>query len=177
MAVFESIRNFFLSPVAYQPEIVIPAPFTDYEVKSISIADIDTVLRLNLRCFRNGENYTKQTFKYLLVQPQSLAYAAVTPSGDMAGFVLVMNNPDGAAHITTVCVAPEHRRRGIANMLIRHVDRSLRAKAVSTVVLEVRVSNMAAQNLYISNGYYVAQCMPRYYSNGEDGYLMMKSLS
>jgi len=134
------------------------------------------LLRLNLRCFRNGENYTKQTFKYLLAQPQSLAFAAGTSTGDMAGFVLVMNNPNGAAHITTVGVAPEHRRRGIARMLIQHVDRSLRSKGVSTVVLEVRISNLAAQNLYTSNGYYVAQRMTSYYSNGEDGYLMMKSL-
>jgi len=87
-----------------------------------------------------------------------------------------MNNPNGAAHITTVGVAPEHRRRGIARMLIQHVDRSLRSKGVSTVVLEVRISNLAAQNLYTSNGYYVAQRMTSYYSNGEDGYLMMKSL-
>jgi len=176
MAVFQSIRNFFFSTVDYEPERIIPAPFTTYDVHSIGIADIDVLLRLNLRCFRNGENYTKQTFRYLLMQPQSLAYAAVTPNGDMAGFVLVMNNPNGAAHITTVGVAPEHRRRGIANMLIQHVDQLLRAKGVSTVVLEVRISNLAAQNLYISNGYYVGQRMINYYSNGEDGYLMMKSL-
>lgn len=176
MAVIESIRNFFLPVVAAEPEVIVPAPFTTYEIKAIGIRDIDVVLRLNLRCFRNGENYTKHTFNYLLTQPQSLAYAAITPFGDMVGFVLVMNNPDGAAHVTTIGVAPEHRQRGVAKMLITRVDDALRSRDVSTVVLEVRLSNVAAQDLYRSNGYTIAQRMTRYYSNGEDGYLMMKSL-
>jgi len=161
---------------AAEPEVIVPAPLTTYEVRSIDIRDLDTLLRLNLRCFRNGENYTKHTFNYLLTQPQSLGFAAVTPTGDVVGFVLIMNNPDGAAHITTIGVAPEHRQRGIAKMLITHVDHALVRRDVSTIVLEVRVGNTAAQELYLSNGYTVAQRMGKYYSNGEDGYLMMKSL-
>jgi len=175
MAVLQSIRNLFVPAVA-EPEIVIPAPFTTYELRSLSTKDLDTLLRLNIRCFRNGENYTKHTFNYLLTQPQSLGFAAVTPKGDMVGFVLVMNNPDGVAHITTVGVAPEHRRRGVAEMLIGRVDSALRDRSVSTVILEVRVSNYAAQRLYITSGYSIVQKMIRYYHNGEDGYLMMKSL-
>jgi ribosomal-protein-alanine acetyltransferase len=175
MAVFQSLRNLFVPAVA-EPEIVIPAPYTNYGLRSLSIKDLDTLLRLNIRCFRNGENYTKHTFNYLLTQPQSLGFAAVTPSDDMVGFVLVMNNPDGAAHVTTVGVAPEHRRRGVAEMLIERVDSALRDRAVSTIILEVRVSNYAAQRLYMSSGYSITQRMIRYYHNGEDGYLMMKSL-
>jgi ribosomal protein S18 acetylase RimI-like enzyme len=94
----------------------------------------------------------------------------------MAGFVLLMNNPDGAAHITTVGVAPEHRRRGIAHRLIREVEQLLIKKSVSTIVLEVRVSNLAAQDLYSQAGYTIVKRMTRYYHNGEDGFLMMKSL-
>ena len=44
-------------------------------------------------------------------------------------------------------------------------------------MLEVRVSNMAAQKLYNSAGYSVVQRLTSYYSNGEDGYLMVKALS
>ncbi len=175
MAVLQTIRNLFV-PAAVETEIVIPAPFTTYELKSLSIKDLDPLLRLNIRCFRNGENYTKHTFNYLLTQPQSLGFGAVTPTGDMVGFILVMNNPDGSAHITTIGVAPEHRRRGVAEMLIGRVDSSLRDRAVSTIVLEVRVSNFAAQRLYLNSGYTIVQRMIRYYHNGEDGYLMMKSI-
>jgi ribosomal-protein-alanine N-acetyltransferase len=176
MAVLQTIKKLFIptpEPVA-APNV--PAPRTVYDIKRLSLKDIDRLLRLNLRCFKQGENYTRHTFNYLLTQPQSLGLAAETPSGELAGFVLLMNNSDGAAHITTVGVAPEHRRRGIAWRLIDEIEELLRKKSVSTIVLEVRVSNTAAQDLYSKAGYTVVKRMIRYYHNGEDGFLMMKSL-
>ena len=175
MAVLQSLRNLFY-PVEPVEDTIVPAPPCVYSIKRLSIADIERLLRLNLRCFKQGENYTKHTFNYLLTQPQSLGLAAETPTGELAGFVLLMNNPDGAAHITTVGVAPEHRRRGIGRKLIKEVDRMLGKKGVSTVVLEVRVSNTEAQELYAQAGYAIVKRMQRYYHNGEDGFLMMKSL-
>jgi ribosomal-protein-alanine N-acetyltransferase len=176
MAVFQTIRNLFVPLVHDEPEAVVPAPWSTYDVKPLTVKNLDELLRLNIRCFRNGENYNKHTFRYLLTQPHALGYMATTPAGDMVGFVLVMKNDDGTAHITTVGVAPEHRRRGIAERLIEHVDAALKQRGLSTVVLEVRVSNFAAQNLYKRAGFSTVQRMQRYYHNGEDGFLMMKSL-
>jgi ribosomal-protein-alanine N-acetyltransferase len=175
MAVLQSLRNLFY-PVEPVENTIVPAPPCVYSIKKLTIEDIDRLLHLNLRCFKQGENYTKHTFNYLLTQPQSLSLAAETPSGDLAGFVLLMNNPDGAAHITTVGVAPEHRRRGVATKLLDKIEHQLRRKNVSTVVLEVRVSNEEAQGLYEQAGYSIVKRMTRYYHNGEDGFLMMKSL-
>jgi ribosomal protein S18 acetylase RimI-like enzyme len=42
--------------------------------------------------------------------------------------------------------------------------------------LEVRVSNVAAQSLYRQFGYATVQRLENYYNNGEDGFLMVKSL-
>jgi ribosomal protein S18 acetylase RimI-like enzyme len=44
------------------------------------------------------------------------------------------------------------------------------------VRLEVRSVNVGAQQLYLNLGYTVTQRLPRYYSNGGDGLLMVKSL-
>ncbi len=110
-------------------------------------------------------------------EPQSLSYRALTAEGTIAGFVFVVVNPNGAAHITTLCVAPEHRRRGIAVMLLEHLHARLSEKGITTVVLEVRVSNLSAQSLYKSAGYSVLQRVVKYYNNGEDGYLMLRSLN
>ncbi|HKX84682.1 MAG TPA: ribosomal protein S18-alanine N-acetyltransferase [Pyrinomonadaceae bacterium] len=177
MAVFQSIRNFFTNLETAQPEVVVPAPPTTYSLHPLTLREIDTVLRLNNRCFRNGENYTRHTFSYLLNEPATVSYQAVTAEGSMAGFAFVMMNPDGAGHLTTIGVAPEHRRRGLGLTLLQHLENSLRKKGASTIVLEVRVSNMAAQKLYNSAGYAVVQRLTSYYSNGEDGYLMVKALS
>ena len=179
MAVFQSIRNFFVPPAAdiTESEIVVPAPPSVYEIHPLTDKQLKEVLNLNLRCFKAGENYTKYTFAYLLSEPNSLSYRIVTPNGLMAGFIFVMiNREDGTGHITTIGVAPEHRRRGLANKLLSHAEAALRKRNISVVMLEVRVGNRAAQNLYRAFDYAIVQRLPQYYNNGEDGFLMVKSL-
>lgn len=177
MAVLQTIRNFFVPLEPVEPETIVPAPLTDYSIHPLTDKNLSEVLRLNVRCFRNGENYTKHTFNYLLNEPRTLSYRTITPAGEMVGFVFVLVNEDGSAHLTTIGVAPEHRRRKIARQLLIHIEEALRARGVSTIVLEVRVSNVAAQTVYRDAGYSVVQRLAKYYSNGEDCFLMIKSLA
>jgi len=178
MAVFQSIRNFFVPPLVYEPETTVPAPPTVYEIHPLTDKQLAEVLNLNLRCFKAGENYTKYTFSYLLSEPNSISYCIVTPTGQMVGFVFIMTSRgDSTGHITTIGVAPEHRRRGLANKMLEHAEEALRKRNIGVVMLEVRVGNHAAQNLYRELGYAVVQRLNHYYNNGEDGFLMMKSLS
>ena len=177
MAVLQTIRNFFVPLDTAEPETIVPAPQTEYYIRPLTDKNLSEVLRLNVRCFRNGENYTKHTFNYLLSEARTLSYRAVTSSGEMAGFVFVLVNEDGSAHLTTIGVAPEHRRRNLAKRLLLHVEEALRIRRVLTVVLEVRVSNTSAQSVYRDAGYNVVQRLSKYYSNGEDCYLMVKSLA
>ncbi len=176
MAVLETLRSFFI-PAAYaEPEVIVPAPACEYHIKPLTRDQLPEVLRLNIRCFRNGDNYTKHTFDYLLNQPKTLSYRTVTERGEMVGFVFVMVNENNAAHLTTIGVAPEHRRRGIAENLLKHVEDALSEREVATVMLEVRVGNLAAQRLYRDAGYTIVQRIAKYYNNGEDCFLMMKAL-
>lgn len=179
MAVLATIRNIFAgaaSAAAEEEQHVTPAPATTYAVRPLTEKQSREVLKLNLRCFRNGENYTKYTFAYLFGEPTALSYQAVTAEGRMAAYVFVIMQEDGTAHLTTIGVAPEHRRRGVAGMLLRHVEDVLRAKGVSTIVLEVRVRNRAAQELYARHGYTTVNRISKYYSDGEDCFMMLKSI-
>ena len=176
MAVLETIRNFFIPAIFAEPEEIIPAPLTVYEVRPLTLDQLPEVLRLNIRCFRNGDNYTKHTFEYLLNEPRTLSYRMVTRRDETVGFAFVMVNESNAAHLTTIGVAPEHRRRKIAEKLLEQVETSLKAREVGTIMLEVRVGNESAQNLYRRAGYTIVQRISKYYNNGEDCFLMMKSL-
>lgn len=176
MAVLQTIRNLFVPAEPAVPEIIVPAAITTYDIHPLTLKNLKEVLRLNIRCFRDGENYTKHTFSYLLNEPNTLSYRVVTPSGEMVAFVVVMVSENGSAHLTTIGVAPEHRRRGIARLLLLHTEEAIRRRQIATVMLEVRVSNTEAQRLYRENGYHIAQRIEKYYNNGEDGFLMMKPL-
>src|SRR3712207_5488624 len=119
-------------------------------------------------------SYSRETFEYLLTSPESVSYRAVTPDGTMVGFIVGIVEPDATGHITTLGVAPEHRRRGIADRMLTKVEEGFRRRDVRISRLEVRSVNTGAQDLYIKRGYNVTQRLPRYYSNGGDGLLMVK---
>ena len=147
-----------------------------YDVRPLTVSHLDECWRLDQRCFVDGEAYSRETFEYLLTSPESVSYRAVTPDGVMVGFIVGLVEPDRTGHVTTLGVAPEHRRRGIAGRMLAKVEEGFRRRDVSTVRLEVRSVNTGAQQLYRNLGYTVTQRLPRYYSNGGDGLMMIKPI-
>jgi ribosomal-protein-alanine N-acetyltransferase len=142
----------------------------------MTLADLNELWQLDLRCFIDGEAYERETFRYLLSNPHTIARQIRAETGEMSAFAIGVVEPEGVGHITTIGVAPEYRRRGLARLMMREIERSFAALGVSTVRLEVRVGNLSAQQLYEQIGYLIVQRMEKYYSNGDDGYLMVKSL-
>ncbi|MGB9751574.1 ribosomal protein S18-alanine N-acetyltransferase [Roseiflexus castenholzii] len=76
-------------------------------------------------------------------------------------------------HITTIAVAPAYRGRGLGELLLNGlIDQALDLNA-DVLTLEVRVSNIVAQQLYLKYGFRPAGTRPRYYTdNGEDALIM-----
>ena len=147
-----------------------------YDIRPMTSAHLDECWRLDQLCFVDGEAYSRETFEYLLSSNDSVSYRAVTNDGVMVGFIVGLVEPDATGHVTTLGVSPEHRRRGIANRMMAKVEDGFRRRDVRIVRLEVRSVNAGAQALYRALGYAVTQRLPRYYSNGGDGLLMIKAL-
>jgi ribosomal-protein-alanine acetyltransferase len=182
MAVLKKFRTrwWSQSDVPYEAEkkekSVTPAWGLRYDIRPLTVSQLDECWRLDQRCFIDGEAYSRETFDYLLTAPESVSYRAVTSGGVMVGFVIGLIEPDHTGHVTTVGVAPEHRRRNLAKRLMKQVEDGFSKRDVRLVRLEVRVMNVAAQKLYENLGYSITQRLPKYYSNGGDGLLMLKSL-
>jgi len=156
---------------------LVPPINARYDLRPLTISQIDECWRLDQRCFVDGEAYSRDTFEYLLTAPESVSYRVVTQNSAMAGFVIGLLEPDHTGHITTIGIAPEHRRRRLASCLMERIEDGFRRRDVRMVRLEVRASNASAQKLYLSLGYAVTQRLPKYYSNGGDGLLMIKSIA
>ena len=155
---------------------LVPPVDAHYDLRPLTVAQIDECWQLDQRCFVDGEAYSRDTFEYLLTAPESVSYRIVTQNSSMAGFVIGLLEPDHTGHITTIGIAPEHRRRRLASCLLERVESSFRRRDARIVRLEVRATNVPAQKLYQSLGYTVTQRLPKYYSNGGDGFLMVKPL-
>jgi len=145
-------------------------------MRPLALSDLNELYQLDMRCFLDGEAYERETFRFLLNNPKAIARQIRSDYDEMAAFGIGVIEDNGIGHITTVGVAPEYRRRGLARLILHEIERSFAARSVTTIRLEVRVNNHAAQQLYEQVGYVIIQRMSKYYSNGDDGYLMVKSL-
>lgn len=77
------------------------------------------------------------------------------------------------AHIATIATHPHYRRQGIARRLLTYALRSALREGVQSSFLEVRESNLAAQEMYRKFGYVEVGRRKRYYrDNNEDAILM-----
>ncbi len=82
------------------------------------------------------------------------------------------------ADILNVCTAPAARRRGIAEALMRELERQLIPRGAEQITLEVRASNEPAIALYQKLGYQQIGLRKNYYEKPrEDAVLMQKALS
>lgn len=77
------------------------------------------------------------------------------------------------AHITTIAVAPAYRGQGLGELLLNGLIDHAQDLQAALLTLEVRVSNVVAQNLYLKYGFHIAGRRPRYYTdNAEDALIM-----
>src|SRR5206468_12496756 len=108
------------SPATPRPTSIalVPPINARYDLRPLTISQIDECWRLDQRCFVDGEAYSRDTFEYLLTAPESVSYRVVTQNSAMAGFVMGLLEPDHTGHITTTGMAPEHRRRRLASNLM-----------------------------------------------------------
>lgn len=112
---------------------------------------------------------------YLVLRPRAMrAVAPVFPPRRVpilgyGGFWLV---PD-EAHISTIAIDAPWRGRGLGELMFLALVEEAIARGANLITLEVRASNLVAQNLYRKYGLEVVGRRPRYYrDNNEDALLM-----
>jgi ribosomal-protein-alanine N-acetyltransferase len=76
-------------------------------------------------------------------------------------------------HITTIATAPEARGQGVGELVLNGLIDAARDLGANILTLEVRVSNVVAQNLYTKYGFETRGTRRNYYTdNNEDALIM-----
>lgn len=87
--------------------------------------------------------------------------------GRIGGYA-ILSAGVGEAHLLNLCVAGEHRRRGLGQLLLDGVLFEASLLQAGRLFLEVRPSNKPAVKLYRQNDFHVIGRRPEYYP-GDDG--------
>lgn len=107
-----------------------------------------------------------------LRMPTSRSYVVALDDHRVVGFAGLMLTGD-SGHLTNIAVHPDRRREGIGDRLMLVTMREAIRRGLSSVTLEVRMSNDAAQELYRRFGYAPGGVRRNYYADvGEDGLIM-----
>lgn len=121
----------------------------------------------------NLSPWTASHFKSLFDQPHSWQFIArVTETKALAGYICGQGLLD-EGEIHKIAVASPLRRRHIGQRLVGHALAFLKKKGVSSCFLELRASNLPAQNLYQSYGFTPCGLRKKYYTSPcEDAIIM-----
>ncbi len=162
---------------------------TAYLIEPMRLGDLAQVMAIERASFRSPWSWRAYAFEItenehstmLVIRPAAeegnllkrlrsrLRRAPPPPVLGYGGFWLLVDE----AHISTLAVHPRWRRRGLGEMLLLALLEQAQEQGAGRATLEVRVSNLAAQDLYRKLGFEVTERRKRYYAdNNEDAYIM-----
>jgi len=112
------------------------------------------------RLFQQEMNHPGSEFVVMIMDARVVGYG---------GFWMVLEE----AHITSVAVLPELRRRGLGSLLLSRLLEIAVGKGARRATLEVRESNVAGINLYRKFGFEPVAVRHKYYSKTQEDALIM----
>ena len=138
-------------------------------------ASVNDIFNISKECFSTP--WSIESIKAELTNPLAKYIIALDEeTNKVVGFVgawIIV----GEASITNIAVTSSYRNQGVANNLIQSLIKTCLDLNCHLINLEVRASNIKAQNLYKKNGFLVDGLRKGYYKdNKEDAILMTKNL-
>ncbi len=142
----------------------------DLEIDKMKMTDLDDVMEIEEMAF--SMPWSRWMFERELSYKDNSHFLVVRSGAKLMGYIGFWLLED-EAHIVTIAVRSDFRRRGIGGILIASALNLAVSLGAEKATLEVRVSNIPAQNLYYRLGFEIAAIRREFYSDtGEDAYVM-----
>lgn len=143
-------------------------------IRPMLAEDLDQVVSIENRSMPSP--WSKLLFEEELRRSMARYFTAEDGEGRVLGYLGYWEAP-GEAHLITVAVDPDQRRRGVARALFTHALDLAHKTGASLATLEVRSGNEGAQRLYELLGFRTVAIRKKYYQdNQEDALVMLKDL-
>jgi ribosomal-protein-alanine N-acetyltransferase len=135
--------------------------------------DLDAIAALERAAF--PVPWKREYFEIEIGAAHRFNRVAIGAHGDLAGYVFCAFAA-GELHVNKIAVGEEHRRRGVASLLMDEVLRFSERARVEEIYLEVRVSNRSARAFYAGLLFKEAGRRSRYYLDGEDALVLVRDM-
>ncbi len=143
------------------------------KIEPMRVEDLEEVLEIEALSFPIP--WSRNSFLYELIENERAIYLiARNEFSKVIGYIgMWVVYEEG--HITNLAAHPAYRRQGVARLLLSELIIKARENGVRHLTLEVRRSNLPAQDLYQKMGFVHMGVRRKYYlDNKEDAYIMWK---
>ncbi len=145
---------------------------SNIEILPLKYEHIDSVLTIDNLSFPTP--WSRESFEKEIENNKFARYVITKKDNIIIGYAGMWVILD-EAHITNIAVHPEYRGIGSGNLLLEGLIDICKIECVTSMTLEVRKSNLLAQNLYKKYGFIEEGVRKQYYGdNKEDAILMWK---
>ena len=143
------------------------------EFRKLKLRDLNAIEEIERASYPTP--WSRSMFAGELAKPSSICLGAVDGATDeLVGYLIISRYVD-AWHVMNVAVDPDHRRQGIASLLLNRLFELTSGRSRRGYTLEVRVSNAGAIKLYEELGFRPRGVRRGYYTdNREDALIMWK---
>ena len=145
----------------------------DYQLRLMTIADIDDVIKGEERVFDESLGYD-MLYSELVMNPFA-NYFVLEIDEKVSGYIGVWIDEDHS-EIINFYVDEEFQNMGFGSMMLEFVIELCGMSKVPNISLEVRESNLKAISLYNKYGFEFSHKRKEYYKNGEDALVLIKEL-
>jgi ribosomal-protein-alanine N-acetyltransferase len=140
-------------------------------IRKMTIDDLPAVVELDKMSF--SLPWPERSFRFELTDnPASRCWVAEA-DGRIVGMIVVWLFVS-EAHVATLATHPDFRRQGIAKKLLSHALQYLRDEGAQNSFLEVRASNIPAQEMYRQFGYKESGRRLHYYKDNDEDAILMR---
>lgn len=142
------------------------------QITKMNINEIDEVIELEKS---HGIHILNKNILEKDLQESTNYYLVAKSNNQMLGYIGISYILD-TADIISIVVAKDSTRKGIASLLLNQIYKFCKENNISRILLEVRESNISAQNLYLKHGFEKISERKNYYDGKENAYIMEKKL-
>ena len=133
-------------------------------IEIMKITDLDGVYEVEKNSFEN--HWSKKSLEDDLKNEVSI-YLVAKIYDKVVGYMGAWKIID-EAHITNIAVLKEYRGKKIGEALLKEMINTCKDNKINSMTLEVRVSNLVAQNLYKKFGFKFSGIRKEYYSDNKE---------